>query len=456
MTLLTGWTWDVRTKQFGHDPIYAPKVLKAARMVLDGVTTNYQRIIDTLQFCFRPAKPGDVPKLATPTGLRRLLQNRMLMGERVIDKKHDLTVPKEQLRYIGKDGKLHRRKRPLVAREPHEVYIQKVPPLISRKDFEQLQLILRAKSDKRHQSHALHEHREQFTYRGLLFCAECERPMYTRTERKGRAYYRCRDGVGRRGGTHTCKASANSMQKARLEAELDRVFSREFGQGHFVLQELKERSLKSDKAIKQRRQKVNSEQKKLDSEQKKLESKRTRAIDAEIEGFITKEDRDRRVKVIDADLDTIRREREKLAHSNGPLPTEAEWQRMFRPFKTFRQLSTEEKRQLVSSRFQEIKVQDYRVVSLYLLTGEAVAPKPLSAFRVENDPTRCRLCSLPLLDSEIAAGERLNDYLCAGCKPKGDRLRRLEDDRVWKDGLLPTLGRAPSTIPAGSDSFQRL
>jgi hypothetical protein len=124
-------------------------------------------------------------------------------GERVWDKKFDLSVPRETLICVGKDNKLHKENRPLIARDPHEVYVRRVMPgLVPTETFVKVQMILRAKSDKVHQCHALHSDRPKFTYRGLLFCGECRQPIYTvGTQDYERGYYRCRDQFPRRGGT---------------------------------------------------------------------------------------------------------------------------------------------------------------------------------------------------------------------------------------------------------------
>lgn len=440
-TVLTGWTWDAKTKKWGKDPIYAPQLVEAARMVIDGgVEANYQSVINKLNFCLRPANPGDIPKRATPSGLRRLLSNRMLIGERVIDKKHDLTVPKAQL-YDERDGKL--RKRPIIAREPHERYTQDVPPLISHEDFEKLQAIIRAKSDARHQLHVLAGDREKVTYRGLLFCAECGRPIYTVNAKGGYKYYRCRDGFVNRSGTRTCKSSATSMRKAELEAELERVFSKEFPSNSFFKKLLREHgALSNRKEIEQRRHK-------LDSEQEKLESKRARIIDAEIEGTITKQDRDLRLKKVNTDLDANRREHEELEHKNAPLPTFGQWERMARPFKNFASLPVDEKRRLITSRFQEIRVKDGCVVSLYLLTGEVVTPRPKEI----EDPTKCVGCTRQLREREI----RRHWNVCERCLDENAEWRegQREEQRLHRERFnVPYL--VPSGVPAFNDSSQRL
>ena len=98
------------------------------------------------------------------------------------------------------------------------------PGLVSVELFERVQTILRALSDKVHQAHALNAALPKFAYRGLLFC-DCGQPLYTASGSQHSRYYRCRDRVRQRGGKGECKAPI--MNQARLEAELDRWFSRE-------------------------------------------------------------------------------------------------------------------------------------------------------------------------------------------------------------------------------------
>jgi hypothetical protein len=43
--------------------------------------------------------------LANPTSLRRLLENRLFIGEKIWDKRFDLSTPKEKLVYLGRDNK---------------------------------------------------------------------------------------------------------------------------------------------------------------------------------------------------------------------------------------------------------------------------------------------------------------------------------------------------------------
>lgn len=387
-TVPTGVTWDVKTKTWGYDDIYAPKVAKAFEMVANG-ETNFQHIIDTLQLYLRP--DHGTAKLATPTALRRLLENPLFIGERVWDKKFDMSVPKESLLYMGKDGKLHKRNRPMIAREPHETYRIRVinPGLVRREVFEKVQTILRAKSDKVHQSHMLHQDKEKFAYRGLLFCAECGQPLYT-VYTSGHAYYRCRDHFVRRGGTFKC--ASRGIRRDLIEAEIECVLSREFTKTRF-LSLLLQKQLASES-----RAEVARRRKRLMAQHDALDAKRARVIEFALDGTISKADRDRRLKVVDDDLQLNQQALAALVES--PMPTQREWNELMRPFRRgFAGLPVEEKRRMVAERFQEIKVRDGKVVSLYLLTGETKAVAELPA--VSREHTNCHTCGQVLSENDL-------------------------------------------------------
>ena len=432
-TLPTGVTWDVKSKTYDYDPVYAPKIAEAFHMVASG-ETNFGYIIRTLHLCLRPARGA--PKLASPTSLRRLLENRLFIGERVWDKRFDLSTPKEQLMYLGKDNKWHKRNRPLIAREPHEVYVREVitPGLVSREIFEKVQNILRAKSDKVHQSHMLHaDRRPKFTYRGLLFCGSCGQPIYTVTQ--GDGYYRCRDHFRQRGGKNECKAT--SMGRQKLETELARLFSQEFPRKHF-LAELLEKHYGSEG-----RKDTARQRERLIGQRQTLARRRERIIEFALDGTLTKGDRDRRLKLVDDDLDANRRALDDLADT--PLPSLAEWRDFLRPFNVFETLSMEEKRRLLTSRFQEIRVKDYRVVSLYLLTGEVTTPKVVPG--PEIDPTVCYSCGHTISPS---LGVTLGGVTY--CGPCSDGIADEDEQIALAQRGVP----GPLLAEVCDDSYQRL
>ena len=388
-TTPTGTLWHNSSKTWSYDPLYAPTMAEIYRMVGDG-ETNLTRIIRKFQFKLRGSS-----NLATPTALRRLLQNRIFIGERVWDKKLDLSIPKEQLMYRGEDGKWHKRNRPLIPREPHEVIVKQVitPGLVTVELFDRVQTILRALTDRVHQAHALSAALPKFVYRGLLFCADCGDPLYTATNSSRYRYYRCRSRCKQRGGTGECKAP--NMSQARLEAELDRVFSMEFTFTKLISAAItKQMGADSRKSSARRRVQ-------LEARQQALAVKRERILAREFEGKITKAESDRWLKPVDEELAANRRLLEELVEIAPP--TSAQLGELLRPLRAFPRLSIDEKRRLITSRFQQIKVRDYRVTSLYLLTGDIVTPD-LSKF----PPLECLSCR----DREKELG---HDRYCAYC-----------------------------------------
>jgi hypothetical protein len=147
------------------------------------------------------------------------------------------------------------------------------------------------------------------------------------------------------------------------------------------------------------RQAVSRRRAQLRARQDALVGKRDRIIDLAVEGRIPKADLDRRLKLVDDDIEANRKA---LAELVEPLlPTQAEWKMLLRPFmRGFRCLPVEEKRKLLASRFQQIKVRDYRVSSLFLLTGEA---KAVSAPKVRPEEN-CRKCDRILTDDDLEYG----------------------------------------------------
>jgi Recombinase zinc beta ribbon domain len=218
------------------------------------------------------------------------------------------------------------------------------PGLVSVELFDRVQTILRGLTDKVHQSHALNATFPKFIYRGLLFCADCGQPLYSATTSKQYRYYKCRDYFPHRGGKGLCKAPI--MNQEKLEADLDGLFSRQFSRTYFYFELLnKHIGSESRKSAAKRREQ-------LQARQKALTDKRERIIDYGIEGAITKDERDRRLKPVVDEIAANRQLFEDLMDT--PLPTYAEWQHLMQPFqKGFAGLPADEKRRLLTSRFQK-------------------------------------------------------------------------------------------------------
>jgi hypothetical protein len=162
--------------------------------------------------------------------------------------------------------------------------------------------------------------------------------------------------------------------------------------------------------------------------QQALAVKRERILARELDGKITKAESDRWLKPVADELEANRRQLEELREVT--LPTYAQLGALLRPLRCFSRLSIDEKRRLIASQFQAIKVRDYRVTSLYLLTGDMVTPD-LSKFP-PVDPTMCQTCG-------SREKERGEDRYCAHCsyEIEGTTWKDRETARTGKGRRLP-------------------
>jgi hypothetical protein len=119
-------------------------------------------------------------------------------------------------------------------------------------------------------------------------------------------------------------------------------------------------------------------------------------------------------------------------------------------------MAPEQKQKLVESRFQEIKIKDYRIVSLYLLTGEIVTPDPLD-MSAQNAPdgTKCYSCQRPLPISGLVHREADVVYCdeCFDGIAVADR-RRSELER--ESSAIPLAHSATLSWNPSNDTSQRL
>lgn len=190
------------------------------------------------------------------------------------------------------------------------------------------------------------------------------------------------------------------------------VLSQEFTRASFL------HSLLDRHAESRSRAEVARKRKRLLAQREALNAKRSRVIEFALEGTISKPDRDRRLKLVDDDLAV--NEQALAALVETPMPTFEEWKELMRPFRRgFSGLPIEQKRKLVAERFQEIKIRDGRVVSLYLLTGQtkAVADNPTLTHAPEE--SNCHTCGRTLtaddLDYNVECGVDTDWRFCTSC-----------------------------------------
>ena len=279
----------------------------------------------------------------TPRGMHLIMRNPIWTGWRVINQKRDSSSAG---RYIGANGRQADRRK--IARAPEEVIRVQViaEPLVSEEDFQAVQRIMNLNQAKHWRSQPNLEHR--FTYNGFLTCSVCEEPVHTALARKD--YYACK---GRRT-NHTC--TTKYMDRERLEAALDALFAEQLTSESFLracLGEMEIRLAENESIIRTQR---------LTGSLANLREKRTRVVDAFFEGVIDRQERDRRLAVIDRELkdtqDLLLRE------IPSPLLTADRLVEAFAPLVEWKFWTRDQKRLVLAALVPDIRVANYRVSAI--------------------------------------------------------------------------------------------
>lgn len=279
-------------------------------------------------------------KIAQSLGLKainvkNMLRNPIYTGTRVIDKKRDMSPAG---RYIKPDGRQAGRRK--IKRAPDEIIRVKVlKPLISEKQFSQVQRLMELKRQNSWRANDQYEHR--FIYNGFVRCSLCSGLVGTKYRRYD--YYLCRQSCG-----------AHYQRKERLEPILNSLFSERLVSSNYaekILRALKKQSPQVDIG-------------RINSQLTSLSSKRQRILDSYFDGVISSTERDSR-------LSDIERERETLSgllRRNKPRTelTPARLASLFRPFVRFPRLNRESKRKLLAALTTEIYVANYEVKGLFI------------------------------------------------------------------------------------------
>jgi DNA invertase Pin-like site-specific DNA recombinase len=284
----------------------------------------------------------------TPAGMHSVMRNPIWTGWRVIDKKRD---PSANGRYPGTNGRQADRHK--VKRAEEDIIRVQVisEPLISPADFQRVQQIMDLKQKKHWRSRPNYEHR--FIYSGFLSCAVCGAPIHSTFQR--RDYYVCRA----RRTDHVCKT--RYMSRPRLETDLNVLFARQLTDKKFLrgcVAALRGRDPGGD-AVRAKRN--------LATEIATLEQRRGRIIDTYLEGVVTREDRDRRLNVLDRDLQD-RRVAMLAAEADAPAVqlTTAMLVELLAPLADWAMWNREQQRRVLAALVPDIRVSDYRIESLGL------------------------------------------------------------------------------------------
>jgi site-specific DNA recombinase len=281
----------------------------------------------------------------SPRGMHIILRNPIWTGWRVIDKKRDSSAAG---RYKGVNGRQAGRRK--IARAPGEVIRVRVieEPLVPDSDFQTVQRIMDLKQTKHWRSQPEIEHR--FTYNGFLTCSACEEVVHTAFAR--RDYYACK---GRRI-KHIC--TTKYMGREELEAKLDILFAEGLTNPRFLeecIAILRGRQTQNESVARVQR---------LTAEMSQLRGKRTRVVDAFMEGVIERDERDSRLAIIDRDAqatqDLLMRE---TPATSFKLTTVVE---AFAPLAEWKYWTRDQKRSILETLVPDIRVADYRIETIGL------------------------------------------------------------------------------------------
>lgn len=321
----------------------AEKVREAFRVFLGG-DTSYTKIGEQL----------NMPR----TTVRYILENPIYGGWRVYDEKRDPSPGAYVPRSDGRQG--YRRK---MKRAPDEVIrVRVLDGLVSDEDFARVQQLIDL---KRHKHWRTRQDTEfHYTYNGFLTCGECGSLLYTYHTSKDE-FYQCKSRNVRERKRRCLvglKACGNRyMLRRKLEPKLDYLFAEKLTDADFlagVVEEYNER-LSAKPASSPNREKA------LTAKLSELHEKRGRVLEAFFDGVICKEERERRLGVINGEIRTFRQ----LLVESAPPDTPRSAQEILaalEPLTEWEFLERDDKRALLSVLCPEISVFQYTIKSISL------------------------------------------------------------------------------------------
>jgi DNA invertase Pin-like site-specific DNA recombinase len=251
---------------------------------------RYTEEIEVVREVFRRFIGGErnFERLGASLGLgrttaRSILTNPTYCGWRIYKNK------------VGRDG----RKVPRSADDVLRVRLLSLEPIVSEVEFEMVQRIIAEAKACRAPRRSLHE---AFLYRGMLECAEDGLPIYTRTGARPRGggdpqfMYVCRAHVPGRRPEGMEKCGTGCLSRNRLEPLLDETITGQLSNPHLIVGAI---------GAQRRGAQADSADRAMEVASQRLERaavKRERVLDAFIDGNITREEKGRRLAVVEAEI----------------------------------------------------------------------------------------------------------------------------------------------------------
>lgn len=278
-----------------------------------------------------------------PYNLRLILRNPIYTGVRVIDKRRDTSARGRRTKADGKQGD-----RPKIRRAPEDVIRIKVidAPLVSESEFLKAQQLMDAKKKNHWRAQTRYTHR--FTYNGFLTCGLCGQLVYTAWRRDD--YYICK--------ARSKGCGSHSMRRDIIDPSLDSMFATKFTDPAWrdkIAESWRDHPSSGN---------VGERRKRLEAQFPALQAKRSRILDAYVDGALDRGERDRRLAVIDAEMSRV----SGLILRDDPQPTLTvqALAGILDVFVGWSTLNREQKRRILSLTVPEIKVANYRIEGIYL------------------------------------------------------------------------------------------
>ena len=290
------------------------------------------------------------------TSARFILQNPIYTGWRVYDQKRDPSASGYVPGPNGRQG--YRRK--IDRTDDDVIRIRVLDPIVSEEEFRKVQDLIDLK--RRKHWRVRFEAPNRYTYNGFLVCADCENLLYTHSSKHD--FYVCKTQNTRERRRREAEGLApcgnRYMLRAKLESKIDCLLGEKLRERGFLGHAMD--AYKSQ--LEQSSNQHTVDEASIAAKLVELKAKKLRVLDAFIEGFVDKFERDRKLTDIQCDVDTYER---MLLEAGLERPsTVADLEEVLEPFSEWEFLERQDKRALLAMICPEIKIFQYTVKALVL------------------------------------------------------------------------------------------